>query len=49
MRSGCDNRKLRELTGFQPLHDLRSGLRTTIGWFLEGRNLAGYKTDIYNV
>ena len=48
-RLRCDNRKMRELTGFQPMHDLRSGLRATIGWFLAPGNLAKYKTDIYNV
>jgi NAD dependent epimerase/dehydratase len=48
-RLWCDNRKMRELTGFQPLHDLRSGLRATIAWFLAPGNLAQYKTDIYNV
>jgi NAD dependent epimerase/dehydratase len=48
-RLWCDNRKMRELTGFQPMHDLRSGLRATIGWFLAPGNLAQYKTDIYNV
>ena len=48
-RLWCDNRKMRELTGFQPMHDLRSGLRATIGWFLAPGNLAKYKTDIYNV
>jgi NAD dependent epimerase/dehydratase len=48
-RLWCDNRKIRELTGFQPMHDLRSGLLETIGWFLAPGNLAKYKTDIYNV
>ena len=48
-RLWCDNRKMRELTGFQPVHDLRSGLRATIGWFLAPGNLAKYKTDIYNI
>ncbi len=48
-RLWCDNRKMRELTGFQPAHDLRSGLRATISWFLEPGNLAKYKTDIYNI
>jgi NAD dependent epimerase/dehydratase len=48
-RLWCDNRKMRELTGFQPMYDLRSGLRATIGWFLAPGNLAKYKTDIYNV
>ena len=48
-RLWCDNRKMRELTGFQPMNDLRSGLRATIGWFLAPGNLAKYKTDIYNV
>jgi NAD dependent epimerase/dehydratase len=49
LRLWCDNRKIRELTGFQPMHDLRSGLRTTIDWFLAPGHLAKYKTDIYNV
>jgi NAD dependent epimerase/dehydratase len=48
-RLWCDNRKMSELTGFQPMHDLRAGLRATIGWFLEPGNLAKYKSDIYNV
>jgi NAD dependent epimerase/dehydratase len=48
-RLWCDNRKMSELTGFQPMHDLRSGLRATIGWFLAPGNLSKYKTDIYNI
>lgn len=48
-RLWCDNRKMRELTGFQPMHDLGSGLRATIDWLLAPGNLAKYKTDIYNV
>lgn len=48
-RLWCDNRKMSELTGFQPMHDLRAGLRATISWFLEPGNLAKYKSDIYNV
>jgi NAD dependent epimerase/dehydratase len=45
----CDNRKIRELTGFAPEHSLEEGLRKTIEWFRNPVNLAKYKTDIYNV
>lgn len=31
----CDNRKLRELTGWSPLVDITEGLRRTIEWYLE--------------
>jgi NAD dependent epimerase/dehydratase len=48
-RLWCDNRKIRELTGFEPMYDLRGGLRATIDWFLAPGNLARYKTEIYNV
>ena len=45
---GC-NSKLRELTGFSPAFDLRSGLKETIAWFTRPENLSQYKTSIYNV
>ena len=48
-RLWCDNSLIRELTGFQPEYDLRSGLRETIDWFLKPNNLAQYKTEIFNV
>lgn len=48
-RLWCDNAKLRELTGFEPAYDIRSGLKATVEWFTRPENLAKYKADIYNV
>ncbi len=48
-RLWCDNTQIRELTGFEPRHDIRAGLAKTIEWFLNPGNLARYKADIYNV
>jgi NAD dependent epimerase/dehydratase len=48
-RLWCDNSRIRELTGFEPAHDIRSGLRATIDWMTEPRNLAKYKAHLYNV
>lgn len=48
-RLWCDNSKLRELTGFEPVYSIREGLKATIEWFTNPKNLANYKTDIYNV
>ena len=45
----CDNRKIRELTSFQPRYSIRQGLQETIDWFTYSGNLAKYKADIYNV
>lgn len=49
----ADNTKARELLGWQPLYagrdGLRRGLAATCAWFQEPRNLAAYKTDIYNL
>ena len=44
-----DNKKIRELTGFEPKYTLRQGLEETIEWFKNPENLKKYKTDIYNV
>ena len=49
LRLICDNAKLKTLTDFSPQHDLRTGLEATIKWFANDKNLAKYKTDIYNV
>ncbi|WP_044874939.1 NAD-dependent 4,6-dehydratase LegB [Pseudomonas sp. LFM046] len=48
-RLWCDNTKIKSLTGFEPEYSIREGLRRTIEWFSEPRNLAKYKADIYNV
>lgn len=48
-RLWCDNGKIRGLTGFEPRHSLREGLKATVDWFLQPGNLARYKHDIYNV
>ncbi|WP_127470445.1 NAD-dependent 4,6-dehydratase LegB [Thiomicrorhabdus aquaedulcis] len=44
-----DNRKLIELTGYQPTTSLQQGLLRTIEWFSQPKNLQGYKAGIYNV
>jgi NAD dependent epimerase/dehydratase len=49
LRLWCDNTKIRNLTGFEPIYDIRTGLKATIDWFVKPENLAKYKTDIYNV
>jgi NAD dependent epimerase/dehydratase len=48
-RLWCDNTKIRQLTGFEPAYDIRSGLKATVDWFVQPENLAKYKTNIYNV
>lgn len=45
----CDNRLIQELTGWTPKISLREGLKKTIAWFKEARNLEKYKYDIYNL
>ena len=48
-RLWCDNTKIREMTGFQPLFSLEKGLEETIRWFSDKRNLEKYKAGVYNV
>jgi len=45
----CDNRLIKELTGWSPLVSLEEGLHRTIEWFRCPGNLEKYKWDIYNV
>lgn len=47
MRLVCDSSKLRTATGWAPAHDLRSGLKPTIDWFLDPANLAKYRPGTY--
>jgi NAD dependent epimerase/dehydratase len=42
------NEKIKSLTGWTPAYDLESGLAETIEWFRDAKNLAGYKTHLYN-
>ncbi len=49
LRLMCDNTKIRNLTGFKPAYDIRSGLKETIKWFSSPENLVKYKVDIYNI
>jgi NAD dependent epimerase/dehydratase len=44
-----DNTKIKSLTGFSPSYTLEAGLRETINWFHEAKNMNKYKSDIYNV
>ncbi len=44
-----DNQLLQELTGYKPSTTIESGLKMTIDWFTDFKNLSKYKTDIYNV
>lgn len=45
----CDNRKIKELTGYKPAYSLEEGLSETIEWFTTKSNLSNYKDSIYNV
>ncbi|PNY79573.1 GDP-mannose 4,6-dehydratase [Deinococcus koreensis] len=45
----CDNGALCRLTSWRPRHSLRDGLRRTVDWFGNPRNLERYKTGLYNV
>jgi nucleoside-diphosphate-sugar epimerase len=47
MRLVCDSTKLRTATGWAPAHDLSSGLKLTIDWFLDPANLAKYRPGTY--
>ena len=52
-RLWADNSKARELFGWQPNYGNREGfklgLAETADWFRQPANLAGYKTNIYNI
>lgn len=44
-----ENGLIRELTGFDPHYDIRTGLQKTIEWYTRPSNLKKYKATIYNV
>ena len=52
-RLWADNTKARSLLGWEPRYagreGLRRGLAETCAWFQDPKNLAAYKTDIYNI
>ncbi|HBT50419.1 MAG TPA: NAD-dependent dehydratase [Caldanaerobacter subterraneus] len=43
----CDNKKIREFTGWEPRYSLEEGLKETIQWM--GAYLNMYKPEVYNV
>ncbi|MEI7500896.1 MAG: NAD-dependent 4,6-dehydratase LegB [Bacteroidota bacterium] len=43
------NKKASDLLDWNPQYTLDQGLEETIAWFREPRNMALYKTDIYNI
>lgn len=43
------NEKLLKLTNWKQKFDLETGLRKTIEWFMQPGNLAGYKSELYNI
>jgi NAD dependent epimerase/dehydratase len=47
-RLWCDNSKIKELTGFVPKYNIDTGLKKTVEWFSDEKNLKRYKGDIYN-
>jgi len=48
-RLWCDNSKIKQLTGFEPEFTIDEGLKRTIDWFTDSKNLSKYKAGIYNV
>ena len=48
-RLSGDNSKIRQNTDWEPSYSLRNGLKETVNWFSNKKNLKHYKADIYNV
>ena len=48
LRLWCDNKKIHQLTGFQPEHSFLEGLNKTIEWYSDPINLSKFKVEIYN-
>jgi NAD dependent epimerase/dehydratase len=44
-----DSSAIAQAASWKPSHSLEEGLKATIEWFQEPRNLARYKTQLYNV
>jgi len=45
----ADTSKAQKLLNWAPRYTLESGLSQTVKWFSNSKNLAKYKTEIYNV
>jgi NAD dependent epimerase/dehydratase len=45
----ADNRKAKDLLGWQPSYDLETGLKETISWFTRPENLEFYKAGHYTI
>lgn len=43
------NKKIKELTNWNPKYTLKEGIGETIEWFKVEKNIAGYKANIYNI
>lgn len=43
------NEKIKRLTSWSPQFTFEEGLRETVNWFSDEKNLSRYKADIYNV
>ena len=48
-RLWCDNKKIKNLIGYNPEIDIYLGLQKTIDWITQSDNLKTYKAEIYNV
>jgi NAD dependent epimerase/dehydratase len=45
----CDNKKIKQLVGYEPKINIQDGLKKTIDWITDPENLKLYKSEIYNV
>ncbi len=43
------NKKIKELTGWEPKYTLEQGLKETVEWFSDKRNTRLYKSHLYNI
>lgn len=43
------NKKIKELTAWEQKYSFEDGIKETIEWFKIKENIAGYKTNIYNI
>ncbi|MBY0291764.1 MAG: NAD-dependent 4,6-dehydratase LegB [Alphaproteobacteria bacterium] len=44
-----DNSKIRNMTSWQPKHNIKEGLKETVLWFKKPENICKYKSWIYNL